>query len=87
LRLVEEIASARHGGEVFTVIFMDVDTFKRINDDHGHPIGDESLKIVADVLHQNARQEGTVARHGGEEFTALLSGTQLPRRRDSRPDQ
>lgn len=74
-RLGAEIARARRRGEAFTVIFVDVDDFKSINDARGHASGDEALKIVADALRRGAREEDTVARHGGEEFTVLLSGT------------
>ncbi len=77
--LEAEIATARRRGEAFTVIFLDVDDFKRINDTYGHASGDEALKIVADALHRGVREEDTVARHGGEEFTVLLSGTPLPK--------
>jgi diguanylate cyclase (GGDEF)-like protein len=81
-RLGAEIARARRRGGTFTVLFVDVDDFKRINDAHGHASGDEALKIVADALRRGAREEDTVARHGGEEFTVLLAGTpfaQAPR--------
>ena len=77
-RLREEIEKARRQDAQFVVIFLDVDDFKRINDDHGHRIGDESLKLVADVLRSKARQTDTVARYGGDEFTVLLAGTPLP---------
>lgn len=76
-RLDEEVARAGRRDEAFAVVFLDIDDFKRINDAHGHRVGDESLKIVADALRRSARQEDAVARHGGEEFTALLSGAPL----------
>jgi diguanylate cyclase (GGDEF)-like protein len=71
------LGRARHGGEEFTVLFLDVDDFKRINDEHGHQIGDESLKLTANVLRFNARAIDMVARHGGDEFTVLLADTSL----------
>lgn len=77
-QLREEIERARRRNEQFTVIFLDVDDFKRINDDYGHRIGDESLKLVADALRSNIRQTDTVARQGGDEFTVLLAGAPLP---------
>lgn len=80
-RLREESKRARRRGEEFTVVFLDVDDFKRINDDHGHRIGDESLKLVADVLRLNARETDAAARHGGDEFTVLLADTPLPEAR------
>lgn len=76
-RLRAEIARTRRQGGAFTVLFMDVDDFKSINDAYGHASGDEALKIAADALRRGAREEDTVARHGGEEFTVLLSGTPI----------
>lgn len=77
-RLLEEIARARRKGEGFTVLFVDIDDFKSVNDAHGHASGDEALKLLADALHRNTRAEDPVARHGGEEFTVLLSGATIP---------
>ena len=77
-RLREEIEKARGWNEQFTMIFVDVDDFKRINDVYGHRTGDASLKLVADALRSNARQTDTVARQGGDEFTVLLAGAPLP---------
>lgn len=75
IRLREELDEARWRGEDLTVIFLDLDDFKRINDTHGHQVGDESLRLVADTLRLNAREADVVARYGGEEFTVLLVGT------------
>lgn len=78
VRLQEELNRARRcWGENFTLLFLDVDDFKSINDDHGHQVGDESLKLVASVLRSNVREVDAVARQGGDEFTVLLSGIQL----------
>lgn len=52
----------------FTLILMDIDHFKQINDQHGHDCGDRILKQVAEVLRQNIRNEDYLARWGGEEF-------------------
>ncbi|MDP9484492.1 MAG: GGDEF domain-containing protein [Actinomycetota bacterium] len=75
--LREEIKRAGRRDEEFAVLFLDLDDFKLVNDAHGHRVGDEALKLVAGVLVLNARETDVVARHGGEEFTALLSGTGL----------
>ncbi len=77
-RLREEIERARGRDEQFTVVFLDVDNFKRINDVYGHRIGDASLKLVADALRSNARQTDAIARQGGDEFTVLLADAPLP---------
>ena len=81
-RLKEESKRAQRRGDRFAVIFLDVDDFKRVNDEHGHQTGDEALKLVADVLRRNARETDTIARLGGEEFTALLPDTPIHGARD-----
>jgi diguanylate cyclase (GGDEF)-like protein len=54
------------------LIMADIDHFKRVNDAHGHDIGDEVLRIVAEVLLANVRRDSLVARLGGDEFGLLL---------------
>jgi diguanylate cyclase (GGDEF)-like protein len=76
-QLRKEIKRARRRGEGLTVVFLDLDDFKRVNDDHGHRIGDESLKLVAKTLSSNARETDVVARYGGDEFTVLLADIPL----------
>ncbi len=60
-------------GWPFGVIIFDVDHFKKINDQHGHNIGDDVLKMVARTLSSNARSFDSVGRWGGEEFLVILS--------------
>ena len=55
----------------------DMDSFKKVNDAFGHPIGDEILKIFAGVLAETARDAGSVARYSGEEFVVILPGAEL----------
>ena len=74
-RLAEEMARARRLGVGFSLLFMDIDDFKAVNDKHGHLVGDEALRIVARVLEEEAQCVDAVARYGGEEFVALLPGT------------
>ncbi|MBI3574588.1 MAG: diguanylate cyclase [Gammaproteobacteria bacterium] len=66
----------RHNGDL-SVMLLDIDFFKKINDTHGHQSGDEALVVVAAILNALARTEDTVARMGGEEFAMLLPDTNL----------
>ncbi|KPK51252.1 MAG: hypothetical protein AMS22_11220 [Thiotrichales bacterium SG8_50] len=62
-------------GSTYSVIMLDIDYFKKINDTHGHDIGDKVLITVAEILPQMTRSVDTVARIGGEEFAVLLPDT------------
>jgi len=71
-RLEHGIALAQRHGWTLGVMFMDLDGFKSVNDDHGHAAGDLVLIEVARRLSQHARDEDTVCRNGGDEFLYLL---------------
>ncbi len=73
--LSEELERSRRLGTEFAVLFADLDDFKAVNDEHGHLLGDDALRLVARTLAENARLIDVVARYGGEEFVALLPGT------------
>jgi diguanylate cyclase (GGDEF)-like protein len=72
LRLKEEIDRAKRYKHSLTLLFIDIDFFKKINDRYGHPVGDEVLKGVAEKLKEAARLSDFAARYGGEEFVLLL---------------
>jgi len=61
----------------FSVIMLDIDFFKKFNDQHGHHIGDEVLSIVGSILKKNLKGKDFPARYGGEEFIVLLPNTTL----------
>ena len=73
-RLAEELLRSQRQNHSFTVVMLDVDHFKKYNDAHGHPAGDEVLKRVANILRTSTRAGDCTARYGGEEFAVLLSG-------------
>ncbi|HTT07869.1 MAG TPA: sensor domain-containing diguanylate cyclase [Gammaproteobacteria bacterium] len=74
-RLPEEVARARRARTPLSCLFIDIDHFKRINDQHGHLVGDEVLRTAALRIREQLRSIDFVARYGGEEFTVLLSNT------------
>jgi diguanylate cyclase (GGDEF)-like protein len=69
-----EFSRAQREGGPVSIIALDLDHFKEINDLHGHPYGDDVLRGVADALRASVRPHDTVARLGGEEFAILLPG-------------
>ena len=75
LRIAEEIERARRFGTGMAVIMVDIDQFKRLNDEFGHLLGDEVLRQVSSIFHQQLRKIDVVCRYGGEEFAILLSQT------------
>lgn len=74
-RLAEEWQSSELVDAPLTAMMIDIDAFKKVNDDHGHEVGDLVLKQVAEVLRASARQGEDVARLGGEEFLVLCPNT------------
>ncbi len=61
--------------EGFSVLMIDIDHFKKVNDEHGHPVGDVVLRDVAHLLKDTLRNVDAVGRYGGEEFVAVLAHT------------
>ena len=75
VRLREEIARARRDATPLALVIIDLDDFKRVNDQHGHQAGDELLRRVAALLQAELRPYDQVARYGGDEFVLLLPGS------------
>ena len=75
LRFTEELDRARRFGGGMAIIMIDIDQFKLLNDEFGHLLGDEVLRQVSSILHQQLRKIDVVCRYGGEEFAILLSQT------------
>lgn len=72
-RIRQAISLAQRYDRSLTIIFIDLDDFKLVNDSLGHKVGDELLKIIADRMLQCVRQSDTVVRLGGDEFVIVLS--------------
>ncbi len=72
--LQRELARAERHGQPTSVILLDIDHFKRFNDDYGHDAGDAVLRSVAEVLRKAVRAEDIACRYGGEEFVLLMPG-------------
>jgi len=72
--LAKEFAVTTEHHWPLSVVFVDLDNFKTVNDTHGHPTGDAILKEVADLLVANLRETDIVARYGGDEYVLLLPG-------------
>jgi len=73
-----EIAEARRYGRGLAIVLIDIDHFKRINDTAGHQTGDEVLRCLAQTTQAHLREVDILGRYGGEEFIALLPGSNAP---------
>jgi diguanylate cyclase (GGDEF)-like protein/PAS domain S-box-containing protein len=74
--LVAQFAMMERTAMPFGIVFLDIDKFKRFNDEHGHEVGDAALKTVARTLSATVRSHDSVGRWGGEEFLAVLPNIQ-----------
>lgn len=72
---IREIAKANRTGSPLSLLMIDLDRFKEINDTHGHSTGDHVLAAVADQLRSRLRKYDLITRHGGDEFVVLLPNT------------
>ncbi|MCP9495826.1 MAG: sensor domain-containing diguanylate cyclase [Pyrinomonadaceae bacterium MAG19_C2-C3] len=77
IQLERDIQLATRSRQPLSLIMLDIDHFKRINDTYGHGAGDDTLRIFADVLRQELRGIDTAARYGGEEFAVILPQADL----------
>jgi diguanylate cyclase (GGDEF)-like protein len=76
--LEAELSRSRRYGRSLSVLMADIDHFKRVNDQHGHRVGDEALRWVASSLQGELRSMDFLCRYGGEEFCAILPETNEP---------
>ncbi len=75
--LGQEIRRAERYGQTFTLVMLDLDGFREINNQFGHPVGDEALKATGRLLRQGCRRSDVIVRYGGDEFLLLLPETDL----------
>jgi len=76
-QLQQELRRANHRQRPLSVLLLDIDYFKVINDEHGHARGDHVISRVGEILRQTVRQHDLAARWGGEEFMVLLPDTRV----------
>lgn len=78
-QMIKQSEASESNDRPLSLIFGDVDHFKKVNDNWGHQLGDQVLKLIANILQANVDEGVTVARYGGEEFGVVLPNTPLDR--------
>jgi diguanylate cyclase (GGDEF)-like protein len=76
-KVESELARASRGNTSLSIAMLDLDNFKHVNDNYGHPVGDKVLKNLTNFFKQNLRPYDVIGRYGGEEFLVLLPSTDL----------
>jgi len=74
-RFGEEVSAVQRYGRTVSLIMLDLDNFKAVNDSYGHPFGDQVLQVLGDILHTSLRTTDAPCRYGGEEFALILTET------------
>ena len=77
-RLQYEVERSKRSDEAFAVLFIDLDSFKLVNDRYGHEAGNDILRAVAAEIRAAVRASDVAARYGGDEFVVILTRTDLP---------
>jgi len=75
--LERELWRSRRYGEQISLIMVDIDNLKQINDQYGHRVGDKAIKEISKRIQESIRQIDTAARYGGDEFAIVLPNTSL----------
>jgi diguanylate cyclase (GGDEF)-like protein len=75
-RIADELARARRSGTPVCIAYLDIDNFKRLNDQNGHSVGDEFLRATAAAIRETVRASDIAARLGGDEFAVLFADAQ-----------
>ena len=70
-----EVSRSQRSGDKFIFVMIDIDHFKRVNDSHGHPTGDQVIHSLAQMLSRRLRKSDVIGRYGGEEFAVILVDT------------
>ncbi|MCM8819727.1 MAG: GGDEF domain-containing protein, partial [Candidatus Omnitrophica bacterium] len=74
-KLDEELLNAKSKNSFLSILMIDIDNFKKINDTYGHMQGDEALKKISEFLSENIGEKNILCRYGGEEFAVILPST------------